>query len=110
MIGFRAAASVTSCCTTVMNHEAAQQLLPADCDVEMTSVTMDPFRGGGTARRRARVLKRLEALDPDMRGNIDKQQLVRLTDPAGCRKSLLMSTAEHADHVVISGHPRCDLV
>ena len=58
--------------------EAAQRLLPSDGGggVEMTSVTIDAFRGGGAARRRARVLERLESLDPETHGGIDKQQLV----------------------------------
>ncbi len=41
----------------------------------MMSFGADPF-GGGAARRRARVLERLESMDPENQGNIDKQKLV----------------------------------
>ena len=68
-----------------MDSEAAQQLLAADGDVEMTSVTKNPFRSGGTARRRARLLKGLDSLDHGDHGGIDKQQLVGLTAPIRCR-------------------------
>ena len=58
--------------------EAAQRLLPSPGgDVEMSAVAADAFGGGGAARRRATVLKRLESLDPAIRGKIDNQQLVR---------------------------------
>ena len=57
--------------------EAAQRLLPSvGGGVELTSVTMDPFGQGGAVRRRARVLQRLQAADPERQGNIDEQQLV----------------------------------
>lgn len=63
---------------SAMDNEAGQQLLPANGDIEMMSVQTSPLGAGSTARRRARVLKRLESLNPEYHG-IDKQQLVRIT-------------------------------
>ena len=57
------------------DDEAAQRLLPSGGGIEMMSFGVDPF-GGGAARRRARVMERLESMDPENQGNIDKQKLV----------------------------------
>ena len=70
--------------------EAAQQLLPSiGGGVEMTSMTLDPFGRSGAVRRRARVLERLDSLDPHGHGQIDRQQLVGALPgpekPVSCR-------------------------
>ena len=65
--------------------DVTEQLLPSptepstDSGIEMTSVTIDPFEAGGTARRRARVMQRLESLDAGIPGDVDKEKLVSLS-------------------------------
>ena len=56
--------------------DATERLLPtAGGGIEMTSVSIDPV-GSSVARRRARVLERLESMESGNSGILDKKQLV----------------------------------
>jgi hypothetical protein len=54
--------------------EATQRLLPSGDGIELTSSDVNPYRGSAV-RRRARVLQRLESMDLENHGLIDKQKL-----------------------------------
>ena len=59
---------------------AAQRLLPSGgAVVELASSNGGPSRGGAV-RRRARVLERLESMDLEKHGIVDKQKLVGVAD------------------------------
>jgi hypothetical protein len=68
---------------------AAQRPLPCGgAGVEMTSSSHGSPTCGGAVRRRARVLERLESMNLEQHGIIDKQELVGVADASQHAKAL----------------------